>query len=521
MILNLTTNYLFNSTHTSLKSFGFFNSVFPTSNSFSINLNYSFTPPNNRRRLSFSGFIRAVSSRATDYYSVLNLSCTATLPEIKASYRKLARKFHPDMNKGPGAEDKFKEISAAYEVLSDSERRSLYDRYGEAGLRGDYNGADGSSHEVDPFEVFGAFFGDSNGAFGGREESGGMNFNLRYNGRQGLDISHDLFLSFEESIYGAEIETEVSCYERCENCGGTGAKYGSSIKSCTNCGGRGGVVKTQKTPFGIMSQVSTCSRCGGDGNIITDHCKYCGGRGKIQTKRIIKVVIPPGATDGVTMQLRGEGNVDNKRGIVGDLLLVLHINKKKGIRRDGLHLYSDVNVDYTQAILGTVIKVETVDGLRDLQIPSGIQFGDTVKLPHMGVPDINKPSKRGDHHFIVKVQIPKHLSDEERILVEKLASYKASSTECSSSFTENLKSHSGQYEASSSKSNKGSSFWKPIKNFWREKHSGERFASVSVDTSIFSNRLPKISSTNLKEAIQISNKSLEICRSEACSSKNQ
>lgn len=463
--------------------------MFPNFNSFSKNPNYSFTTFNIRRR-SCAGVVRAVSTRGTDYYSVLNLSSNATLPEIKAAYRKLARKFHPDMNKGPGAEDKFKEISAAYEVLSDSERRSLYDRYGEAGLRGDYDGVDGSSHEVDPFEVFGAFFGDSNGAFGGRDGPGGMNFNLSYNGRQGLDISHDLFLSFEESVYGAEIETEVSCYEMCENCGGTGAKYSSSIKSCTNCGGRGGVVKTQKTPFGIMSQVSTCSKCGGDGNIITDHCKNCGGHGKIQTKRTIKVVIPPGATDGVTMQLRGEGNVDNKRGIVGDLLLVLHVNEKKGIWRDGLHLYSNVNVDYTQAILGTVIKVETVDGLRDLQIPSGIQFGEAVKLPRMGVPDINKPSKRGDHHFVVKVQIPKHISDEERILVEKLASCKASSTERSSSFTENLRGHSDQYEASSSKSNEGASFWKSIKNFWRQKQSGERFASVSVDTSVFSSRFP-------------------------------
>ncbi|WOG99703.1 hypothetical protein DCAR_0519058 [Daucus carota subsp. sativus] len=404
-LANLRSEHLFNSS-------GFFSSLIPPSfNSISRKPGYSFLSRNNQRSR-YAGVVRAVSARDTHYYSVLNLKSNATLPEIKAAYRRLARKFHPDMNKGPGAEDKFKEISAAYEVLSDNERRSLYDRYGEAGLRGDYDGANGSSYEVDPFEVFGTFFGDPNGAFGGRDESGGMNFNLSYNGRQGLDISHDLYLSFEESIYGAEIETEVSCYEMCENCGGTGAKYSSSMKSCTNCGGRGGVVKTQKTPFGIMSQVSTCSKCEGNGNMITDPCQNCGGRGKIQTKRTIKVVIPPGITDGVTMQLRGEGNVDNKRGVVGDLLLVLHVNKKKGISRDGLHLYSNVNVDYTEAILGTIVKVETVDGLRDLQIPSGVQFGDTVKLPHMGVPDINKPSKRGDHHFIVKVQIPKHISSD-------------------------------------------------------------------------------------------------------------
>nr|DAD32175.1 TPA_asm: hypothetical protein HUJ06_011026 [Nelumbo nucifera] len=264
-----------------------------------------------RRKCSRRTVIRAAGG--SDYYSTLNLSRDATLQEIKSAYRKLARKYHPDLNKSPGAEEKFKEISAAYEVLSDDEKRSLYDRFGEAGLQGDYNGSGFSSQGVDPFEVFDTFFGESNGIFGGRDDLGGINFNLRNKRDQDLDIRYDLYLSFEESIFGGERNIEVSCFVTCDDCNGTGAKSRNCIKSCTNCGGRGGVMKTQKTPFGIMSQVSTCSTCGGDGKIITDHCRRCGSGGRVQSKRSIKVIIPPGVNDGATMQVQGEGNFDKKR----------------------------------------------------------------------------------------------------------------------------------------------------------------------------------------------------------------
>ncbi|RVX17919.1 Chaperone protein dnaJ A7B, chloroplastic [Vitis vinifera] len=419
------------------------------------------------------GVIRAARS---DYYSTLNVSRNSTLKEIKSSYRKLAREtaglvseklrlmqltsipeYHPDLNKSPGAEEKFKEISAAYEVLSDDEKRSLYDRFGEAGLEGEYDRSNGGSKGVDPFDFFDAFFDESNGPFGRRGEPGGMNFNSRSKGNQGLDVRYDLFLSFEESIFGKQEEIEVSCFEVCDNCGGTGAKSSSCIKTCTNCGGKGGVMKTQKTPFGIMSQVirnignssvlpwmvSTCSKCGGDGKIITSHCQSCGGHGKVQSKQSIEVIIPPGVSDGATMQMPSDVKAlpDGSRvgvawGMAGDLYLVLHVNEKHGIWRDGLNLYSKVNVDYTEAILGTVksclnalllqqdfilcllfclssclhwVGVETVEGLRDLQIPSGTQPGDSVKLSYMGVPDINRPSRRGDHNFVVNVLIPKDI----------------------------------------------------------------------------------------------------------------
>uniref|UniRef100_A0A7N2RC11 Chaperone protein DnaJ n=1 Tax=Quercus lobata TaxID=97700 RepID=A0A7N2RC11_QUELO len=436
--------------------------------------------------------LRASATASTDYYSTLKVGRNATLQEIKASYRKLARKYHPDLNKGPGAEEKFKEISAAYEVLSDDEKRSLYDRFGEAGLQGENGGSSNYSQGVDPSVIFDAFFGGSDGLFGGMGEQGGINFNFRNRGNQALDIRYDLYMSFEEAIFGGQKEIEVPCSETCDKCDGTGAKSSSSIKSCRACGGRGGVMKSERTPFGVMSQVSTCLKCGGDGKIVTDHCQSCGGSGQVQSKRNMKIVIPPGVSDGATMQIQGEGNLDRKRGIAGDLYLVVHVNKKHGIWRDGLHLYSKINIDYTEAILGTVVKgrietlivleyyslgfwkfggrkrsgrlkdsftgnrgllfschghlavesctdvdgfitdrrsmsgyctffggnlviwskrqVETVEGMRDLQIPSGIQPGERVKMSRMGVPNINKPSFRGDHHFIVNVLIPKDIS---------------------------------------------------------------------------------------------------------------
>ncbi|OMO49324.1 hypothetical protein CCACVL1_31073 [Corchorus capsularis] len=415
----------------------------------------------NKSKCRRTAVIRAAGS---DYYSTLNVSPDATLQEIKASYRKLARKYHPDMNKSPGAEDKFKEISAAYEVLSDNEKRSLYDRLGEVGLQREYSGSGGASSGVDPFEVYNAFFGGSDGFFGGMGEPGGFNFDLRNKGNTSLDIRYDLHLNFEESVFGGEHKIQVSCLETCDDCGGTGAKSSSCITSCSGCGGRGVVMKSQRTPFGMVSQVSTCSNCGGNGKIITDNCRRCNGCGKVKVKRSMSVIIPPGVSDGSTMRIQGEGNFDKRRGLAGDLFIVLNINEKPGIWRDGLNLYSKINVDYTQAILGTVVKVETVEGMKDLQIPSGIQPGEKVKLSRLGIPDINKPSVRGDHHFIVNVLIPKDISNKERALVEELASLKASSKSYHSS--DGMHEVSELEECASSKRiNRVALLWNSLKAF--------------------------------------------------------
>ncbi|XP_019436733.1 PREDICTED: uncharacterized protein LOC109343064 isoform X2 [Lupinus angustifolius] len=473
--LNSLNNYSFLSNVT-LPTFGFsLNKTLHTHNP-----SFVFSTTRNRFRVS------VISAKAgTDYYSTLNVSSNATLQEIKSSYRKLARKYHPDMNKSPGAEDKFKEISAAYEVLSDDEKRSLYDRFGESGLQGE-NGESASASGVDPFDLFDELFGRSGGMFGSSGE-GGINFSLRNNRNSGLDIRYDLHLSFEESIFGGRKEIEISCSQTCNDCDGTGAKSRNCIKHCTNCGGRGGEMKSQRTPFGIMSQVSTCSKCSGLGKIITDHCRRCDGSGQVQSKQTVSVVIPPGVTDGDTTQIRGEGNFDKKRNINGDLFIVIHVAEKRGIRREGLHLYSNINIDFTEAILGSVKKVETVEGIRDLRIPSGIQPGESVKLSRLGAPDMNKPSKRGDHYFIVNVLIPKDISGAERVLVQQLASLRASSKDDSLS-SDGIGIPKGIFRAPEGQaSSKGikdvDSLWRSVKNFLRGGQSEERFASISLDRS--------------------------------------
>ncbi|CAL0323925.1 unnamed protein product [Lupinus luteus] len=475
--LNSLTNYSFLSNVT-LPTFGFsLNKTLHTHNP-----SFVFSTTRNRFRAS------VISAKAgTDYYSTLNVTSNATLQEIKSSYRKLARKYHPDMNKSPGAEEKFKEISAAYEVLSDDEKRSLYDRFGESGLQGE-NGESASASGVDPFDLFDELFGRSGGMFGSSSE-GGINFSLRNNRNSGLDIRYDLHLSFEESIFGGQKEIEISCSQTCTDCDGTGAKSRNCIKHCTNCGGRGGEMKSQRTPFGIMSQVSTCSKCSGLGKIITDHCRRCDGSGQVQSKQTVNVVIPPGVTDGDTTQIQGEGNFDKRRNINGDLFIVIHVAEKRGIRREGLHLYSNINIDFTEAILGSVKKVETVEGIRDLRIPSGIQPGESVKLSRLGAPDMNKPSIRGDHYFIVNVLIPKDISGAERVLVQQLASLRASSKNDSSSSDGNgIGIPKGKFRAPKGQaSSKGikdvDSLWRSVKNFVRGGQSEERFASISLDRS--------------------------------------
>lgn len=396
------------------------------------------------------------------------------------------------MNKAAGAEETFKEISAAYEVLSDEEKRSLYDRFGDDGLQGGYDASGTGFQEVDPSEVFGTFFGDSNGFFGGMNDSGGTSFNFRNKATHTLNIRHDIFLSFEESIFGGKRDIEVSCFETCDYCDGTGAKSRNCIIKCNRCGGRGAVMQSQETPFGVMSQVSSCSKCGGDGKIITEKCQYCGGEGNVQKTRSVKVNIPPGVNNEDTMGIEGEGNVDKQRGRIGDLYLVFHVKQKKGIRREGLDLYSEINIDYTQAILGTIIKVETVDGLKDVRVPSGIQSGESIKMSKMGVPDINKPSVRGHHHFIVNVNIPKYISNEERVLVEKLAAIRHHKINGQ---------NKSDFASSYTTKKLGKSIWNSIWDIFGGGQSGNRFASTSMCTTVYWKQNSPSSSTMVFIAI--------------------
>ncbi|ONL95206.1 Molecular chaperone Hsp40/DnaJ family protein [Zea mays] len=418
--------------------------------------------------------------REKDYYATLNIRRDSTLQEIKSAYRILARKYHPDMNKSPEAEEKFKEISAAYEVLSDQDKRSLYDRFGEEGLSGDYRNGDIGTHGIDPYELFNAFFGSSDKLFGDSMGSGGFHYSAEAKDNRALNISYNLLLSFEESILGGKREINVFRHETCGTCHGTGAKCSNDITECTRCRGQGRLMKTQRTPFGIVSQISSCLNCEGSGKVITEHCTECYGSGRVQIERIIKVDIPGGIDDGSTIRISGGGNVDKQRGASGDLYIFVRVNKKQGIHRDGLNLYSDASVDYTDVILGTTVKVETIEGLKDLHIPPGTQPGENLKFSQLGVPDIKKPNVRGDHYFMIKVKIPKSISGQERLLVEELAALKKAQN---ISVPEPTKIENFR-ERNHHPSAKRRSFWGRVWNFFRDDKGDKRFASISVQPII-------------------------------------
>uniref|UniRef100_A0A0E0KAP0 J domain-containing protein n=1 Tax=Oryza punctata TaxID=4537 RepID=A0A0E0KAP0_ORYPU len=378
-----------------------------------------------------------------DYYATLNLRRDATLQEVKTAYRTLARKYHPDMNKSPGAEEKFKEISAAYEILSDEEKRSLYDRFG-AGLTGDYGGVDIGSHGIDPYELFNAFFGGSDKLFGDSMGSGRFHYGTNVTENSGLDIRYDLLLSFEESIIGGKREVNIFRYETCGTCLGSGARSSNDITECPQCRGQGRLMKTQRTPFGIVSQISSCLNCD--------------GRGKAKSK---------------LNAISGH--------ISGDLYIFVHVNKKEGIHREGLDLFSDVIIDYTDAILGTTVKVETIEGFKDLYVPPGTQPGERLKFSQLGAPDIKKPTIRGDHNFVINVKIPKNISNHERTLVQELAALKGNGGISVPGEETTNRGNLGEREIHSS-TGKKRSLWGSIRNLFRGDDGDTRFASISAQS---------------------------------------
>nr|CAA96305.1 DnaJ homologue [Pisum sativum] len=361
-----------------------------------------------------------VFAASSDYYATLGVPKSATVKDIKAAYRRLARQYHPDVNKEPGATDKFKEISNAYEVLSDDKKRALYDQYGEAGVKSSVGGGS-SAYATNPFDLFETFFGSNMGGFGGMDPTG-FGTRRRSTVTKGEDIRYDFSLEFSEAIFGAEKEFELFHLETCEVCTGTGAKLGSKMRVCSTCGGRGQVMRTEQTPFGLFSQVSVCPNCGGDGEVISENCRKCSGAGRIRVKKNMKVKVPPGVSSGSILRVTGEGDAGPRGGPPGDLYVYLDVLEIPGIQRDDINLRSTISITYLDAILGSVVKVKTVEGTSELQIPSGTQPGDVLVLAKKGVPKLNRPSIRGDHLFTVKVTIPKRISSKEREVLEELAS---------------------------------------------------------------------------------------------------
>ncbi|XP_031105096.1 uncharacterized protein LOC116009997 [Ipomoea triloba] len=377
------------------------------------------------RKISARRFGRFVVAAAADYYSTLGVSKSASSKEIKAAYRKLAREYHPDVNKAPEATEKFKAIKDAYEVLSDDKKRALYDQYGEAGVRSTV-GAEAGAYTTNPFDLFETFFGSGIGNFGMDAAGFGTATGRRSTVTKGEDLRYDITLEFSAAIFGAEKEFELSHLETCEVCAGSGAKVGSKMRICSTCGGRGQVMRTEQTPFGMFSQVSVCPNCGGNGEVISEFCRKCSGKGRVRVKKDIKVKIPPGVSKGSILRVAGEGDAGPRGGPPGDLFVYLDIEEIPEIQRDGINLMSTISVSYLDAILGTVVKVKTVEGITELQIPPGTQPSDVLVLARKGAPKLNKPSIRGDHLFTIKVSIPKRVSAKERELLEELASLNGS-----------------------------------------------------------------------------------------------
>ena len=349
-----------------------------------------------------------------DYYEVLGVPRDASESDLKSAFRNLARKYHPDVNAAPDAEEKFKEINEAYGVLSDADKRAAYDRFGHQGVRGPNGGPGFETVDFSDFaDIFGDMFGF--GGFGSRSRAAS-----RSAPRRGADLQYQVAISFKEAVFGTEKEIEVTKDERCETCGGDGAKPGTSPKICPKCQGRGEVRQTRQTLLGSMVQVTTCPVCGGKGKVIKDHCPTCGGRGRIRKTRRKKVTIPAGVDDGTRIRLAGEGQSGENNGPSGDLYLLVRVRPHKYFRRRDDDILLDLNINVAQATLGAEVKVPTVDGDVKLKIPAGTQPGKIIRMRGKGVPHLHRDT-RGDQLVIVNVTIPKSLNQEERELFEKLA----------------------------------------------------------------------------------------------------
>lgn len=351
-----------------------------------------------------------------DYYEILGVSRDVDKEEIKRAYRRLARKYHPDVNKEEGAEERFKEINRAYEVLSEPETRARYDRFGEAGVGGaasaGYQDFGDLGGFADIFESFFSGFSGGAGAQQARRRSGPV---------RGDDLRLDLKLDFREAVFGGEKEIRISHLETCTTCSGSGAKPGTRPKTCTTCSGAGQVRRATRTPFGSFTQVSTCPTCNGTGQMIEDKCDVCGGSGQKQEAKKLKITIPAGVDNGTRLRVQNEGDSGQRGGPPGDLYVYLFVSEDAEFQRDGINILSQLKISYLQAILGARLEVNTVDGPVETTIPAGIQPGTVITLEDRGVPRLGNPTSRGDHLLKVVVEIPTRLAPEEKELLEKLA----------------------------------------------------------------------------------------------------
>ncbi len=351
-----------------------------------------------------------------DYYEVLGVQRSAAPDEIKKAFRQLARKYHPDVSKEPDAEAKFKEINEAYEVLSDSQKRTMYDRFGH-NVPGAGGGAGYDPFGGDPFStIFDVFFGQ--GGMGGVGGAGGMGGRTQRGPQRGADLRYNLRISFEEAVFGAEKEIEFRRLETCQACNGNGAEPGTDPVRCPRCGGTGEL--RQRAPFFNMVTVTTCDQCGGTGYVVPIPCRACGGEGRVRQIRTITVKIPPGVDSNSQIRISGEGEAGPRGGPAGNLYVALEVEQHPYFVRDGNDVILEMRLNVAQAALGDEVVVPTVDGEERLKIPPGTQTGQVFRLRGKGVPYLRQ-NGRGDQVVVARVVVPARLNDQQRKLFQELA----------------------------------------------------------------------------------------------------
>lgn len=366
-----------------------------------------------------------------DFYEVLGISKSASKDEIKSAYRKLAKKYHPDINHDADAPEKFKEVQEAYDILYDDKKRQMYDQFGMAAFEnGGSTGGAGNPFQgggfssqgfggVDLGDIFNSFFG------GGSTRS-----SQNYGPQRGNDTLSRVRISFMDAINGKTITMPITYDENCSTCGGTGAKTSNDIKTCPDCGGRGYIRTQQRTIFGVMENQTTCPKCGGTGKIITDKCPDCGGKGYKRVKKDMDVNIPAGINSGQQLRVAGKGERGVNGGPNGDLFLEIIVSPHQYFTRDGNDIHIEIPLDFVDAILGVKIDVPTVYGDCEVEIPAGTQPNQIIRLKGRGVKDLRKGTP-GDEYVHIKLQTPTKISKEQRKLLEE---YKKSETKGESFF---------------------------------------------------------------------------------------
>ena len=344
-----------------------------------------------------------------DYYEVLGVDRDASKQDIRRAYRRLARKYHPDVNKEEGAEAKFIEANEAYEVLSDDQKRAQYDQFGHAGAQGQgFSGFGGGASDFSGFgDIFDMFFG------GGAGRSRDPNAP-----QQGADLQYTMTLEFEEAIFGKETEITIPKEENCDTCKGSGAKPGTKANTCSHCHGSGQLNLEQDTPFGRVVNRRVCHHCQGSGKVIPEKCHTCGGSGQVKKHSKIQISIPAGIDEGQQIRISGKGEPGKNGGPSGDLYVVVHIKPHDYFEREGDNIYCDLPLTFTQAALGDEVEVPTVHGKVKLKIPAGTQTGKVFRLRGRGVPNVHGRG-HGDQHIQVKVITPTHLTKRQKELLRE------------------------------------------------------------------------------------------------------